>query len=57
MKEIIRKVYPNRRSNQKLVSIPKGSKIKIGDYVYIWKVGWPKPRFSKIISDIKEIKK
>lgn len=35
---IIQKVYENKISKQKLVSIPKDSEIKKGDYVFIEKV-------------------
>jgi hypothetical protein len=36
--KIIVKVYENKQSKQKLVNIPKTSKIKCGDYVKIEKV-------------------
>ena len=37
-KIIIQKVWKNRGANQKLVTIPKKSKINEGDYVKIKKV-------------------
>ena len=38
MKPIINKVWRNKKNNQKLVTIPKDSKINPGDYVKIIKV-------------------
>jgi hypothetical protein len=40
MKEIklIRKVWKNKQANQKLVTIPKSSKIQEGEYVEIKKI-------------------
>lgn len=40
MKEekIIRKVWLNKGTNQKIITIPKDSKIKKGDYVLIKKI-------------------
>ena len=35
MKRIIKKVWVNKANNQKLVTIPKDSDIKEGDYVSI----------------------
>lgn len=35
---IIRKVWENKGSNQLLISIPKGSDIKVGDYVAVEKI-------------------
>jgi len=37
-KKLIVKVYKNKKSNQKLITIPKYSEIKEGDYVEIKKV-------------------
>jgi len=37
--KIIVKVWKNRGANQKLVTIPKSSNIKEGDYVVINRVG------------------
>ena len=36
--QIIKQVYKNNSSNQKLVTIPQDSDIKAGDYVSIKKV-------------------
>ena len=38
MKKIIVKVWKNKKANQKLVTIPKNSDIKEGDYVELKKV-------------------
>ena len=38
MGRIIKKVYENKKTKQKLVSIPKDCDIKKGDYVEIRKV-------------------
>ena len=38
MERIIKKVYENKKTKQKLVSIPKDCNIKKGDYVEIKKV-------------------
>jgi len=36
--KIIQKVWKNKKNNQKLVTIPKESEIKEGDYIEIKKV-------------------
>ena len=38
IKKIIQKVWKNKSNNQKLITIPKDSGIKEGDYVEIKKV-------------------
>lgn len=38
-KKIIARVWKNNGNNQKLITIPKDSKIKEGDYVEVNKVG------------------
>ncbi len=38
MEKIIKKVYENKKTKQKLVSIPKNCDIKKGDYVEIIKI-------------------
>ena len=37
-KKLIVKVYKNKKSNQKLITIPKNSEIKCGDYVEVKKI-------------------
>ena len=37
-KRVIQKVWKNKQANQKLVTIPKDSKINEGDYVEIKKL-------------------
>lgn len=37
-KTIIKKVYINKESKQKLITIPKDSDIEEGDYVQIYKI-------------------
>ena len=36
--KIIKKVWVNKKNKQKLITIPKSSKIKAGDYVEVKKV-------------------
>lgn len=38
MEQIIRKVWKNKKNNQKLITIPKDSDIEEGDYVQIYKI-------------------
>ena len=38
--KLITKVWVNKSNKQKLITIPKKSKIKCGDYVEIKKIEW-----------------
>lgn len=37
-KRVIRKVWKNKKTNQKIITIPKDSSIQAGDYVEVKKI-------------------